>query len=242
MSSRPSSAPLAVQVPPPGADRPSWTKVGVITAIGFVIGVAWPRMAGVRLGPGGPEASSSASSAAPNGSAESPAPSAEPPAAASAVPAPLAPAAPTIAPIASTVAVGHGAIVSCKGGDGGILKGSDCGSPTGLDAAIMPRLRKVADCPDAASAEGKLRLVLHVDFVRGVVEAEAARGPGGGSAPEPFLACARAQLAGTSLAGASHDHPPYTVAYGLPISSVRPHGLAPAPARDATAAPPRPDP
>jgi hypothetical protein len=40
----------------PAEDRPSWSKVGVITAIGFLVGVLWPRLAGVRMGPAVPEA------------------------------------------------------------------------------------------------------------------------------------------------------------------------------------------
>src|SRR5258707_3615989 len=107
---------LSVQVPPPSADRPSWTKVGVITAIGFSVGVAWPRIAGVRLGPSVPETSSeTAAAAAPSSSAETAAAgtgaSAEPAAVASIaspVPAPSALPGPTIA-------VGHGTVVACKG-------------------------------------------------------------------------------------------------------------------------------
>src|SRR5580658_2919615 len=48
-----------VEAPPPAADTPSWTRVGVIAAIGFVVGVAWPRLAGVRLGPSLPDGAAS---------------------------------------------------------------------------------------------------------------------------------------------------------------------------------------
>ena len=40
-------------------------NVAVITAIGFAIGVAWPRLAGIRPGPSVPEVASAAASAAP---------------------------------------------------------------------------------------------------------------------------------------------------------------------------------
>jgi hypothetical protein len=69
MVRRNADAPLAVEVPRPGADRPSWGRVGVITAIGFIVGVAWPRLAGVRLGPSVPEAPSSAATAPASGAA-----------------------------------------------------------------------------------------------------------------------------------------------------------------------------
>src|SRR5947209_19974369 len=55
MFSRKAESPPAFQVPSPADDRPSWIKVGVIAAVGFAIGVAWPRVAGLRLGPNAPE-------------------------------------------------------------------------------------------------------------------------------------------------------------------------------------------
>jgi hypothetical protein len=58
-------SPLIVQMPKPAEDRPSWTKVGVITAIGFLVGVLWPRLAGVRMGPAVPEAATMSVVAAP---------------------------------------------------------------------------------------------------------------------------------------------------------------------------------
>jgi len=98
---RNADAPLSVEVPPAGADHPSWGAVGVITAIGFVVGVAWPRLAGVRLGPSVPEAPASAVAAPPS--------AALPPAVA-AVPAPSQPAPqpPAPAPTALAAAPGTG--------------------------------------------------------------------------------------------------------------------------------------
>jgi hypothetical protein len=43
----------------PSADAPSWSRVGVIAALGFIVGVAWPRLVGVRLGPSLPDVASS---------------------------------------------------------------------------------------------------------------------------------------------------------------------------------------
>ena len=51
MSDRKADAPLSVEIPSRDDDRPAWGKVGAITAIGFVVGVAWPHVAGVRVGP-----------------------------------------------------------------------------------------------------------------------------------------------------------------------------------------------
>jgi hypothetical protein len=96
MVRRNADAPLAVEVPRPGGDRPSWGRVGVITAIGFIVGVAWPRLAGVRLGPSVPEAPSSAAAPSASGAVGASAVGATsvlPPAVATA-PAPSQPAAP----------------------------------------------------------------------------------------------------------------------------------------------------
>jgi hypothetical protein len=247
MSFRNAGGPLVVEVPPPSADRPSWTKVGVITAIGFIVGVSWPRIAGVRLGPSLPEASSAGTAAAsspPEIPAARTATSAEAPALASApatsppVPQPAAPPSPTGTNVAN-VTVGRGTLIACKTGDGGALKPSECGALAALDGAIMPRLRRLAECPDAASAEGKLRLVMHVDFGRGAVDAEQGRGSTGISQVETLVACARTQLAGIGLGGIPHDNPRYTVAYVVTFAAARPGGsdtsAPPADPADATA-------
>jgi len=102
MVRRREDAPLAVEVPPAGADRPSWGKVGIITAIGFIVGVVWPRVAGVRLGPSVPEAPSAigAASAAASGAVVEPlvarAPASVLPPAVAVAPAPSLPPAPAV--------------------------------------------------------------------------------------------------------------------------------------------------
>jgi hypothetical protein len=73
-----------VDAPSPAADNPSWTRVGVIAAIGFVVGVAWPRLAGVRLGPSLPDETASPIATA-SASATAPAPEASSVGAAAAV-------------------------------------------------------------------------------------------------------------------------------------------------------------
>jgi glucose/arabinose dehydrogenase len=95
MAASTSGVPLTVQIPPAGADRPQWKSIAVITVIGFVIGVAWPRLAGIRPGPSVPE---NAPTTAPSATATAPTtPSALPTAAAI-----TAPAAPATAPAPAT--------------------------------------------------------------------------------------------------------------------------------------------
>ncbi|MEO7330995.1 MAG: SH3 domain-containing protein, partial [Minicystis sp.] len=47
--------PLKVVIPKAGADQPIWSRVGIIGFAGFVIGIAWPKVAGVKVGPAVPE-------------------------------------------------------------------------------------------------------------------------------------------------------------------------------------------
>ncbi len=46
--------PLTVHIPTRDDDHPSWMRVGIIAVVGFAIGVAWPKLAGVKLGPNAP--------------------------------------------------------------------------------------------------------------------------------------------------------------------------------------------
>jgi len=226
MLSRKADGPLTVQIPAPAQDRPSWTRVGIITAIGFVVGVAWPRLAGVRLGPSVPESTSgnAVASAAPPEPAANGAPAATGATPAAAAPVPSAPAAAALAPGAPSAAppapapvsltVGHGFVFACRTSDGDTMKGSDCGSLPGLDGVVMPRLRKIADCPEAAQASGKVHLIVHLDLTRGGLNVELGKGRNQG-APEGLLACARTAMAGAPLGGVSHENPRYSVAYTL---------------------------
>ena len=233
MLSRKADGPLSVQIPGPGEDRPSWMRVGVIAAIGFIVGVAWPRLVGVRLGPSVPEASTVASAAAPP--SETPAAPVVPTASAGV---PAVAAAPAPAPSAAappSIAVGHGNIFACKTSDGDSLKGSECGSLPGLDSIVMPRLRKLAECPDAASASGKLHLVVHVDFPRGGIGVDLGRGHGV-SAPDALLACAKADMSGAAPSGIAHENSRYSVAYSVTFGGAAPGASSAA----ASGAPARP--
>lgn len=224
MSLRKADGPLAVQVPSPGSDRPHWLGVGAIAAAGFVIGVAWPRLAGVRPGPSVPEANSASSAAS------------EPPVASvpSTVSAPVVMTAPAraaasmtgpVAAAASTpavrVTVARGAVFACKTPSGDTLRSSECGNLPGLDAVVLPRLRKLSDCPEAATTNGKLRLVVRADFAHSSLGVELARDHGVASA-EPLLTCAKGALASASLDGIAHENARYSVSYGVTFAASSP--------------------
>jgi Bacterial SH3 domain len=221
MFSRKADGPLTVQVPAPAEDHPRWRRVGVITAIGFVVGVFWPRLAGVRLGPSVPESSSAVASAAPPATPESVATGATAPstaspsgtvAAAVVTPAPSASAAPTV-----NVTIGHGVVYACKTSDGDSAHGADCGTLPGLDGLVMPRLHKLTECPEAVGANGKVHFTVHLDFARGGIGVDLGKGHGV-SSTDALLACAKADMTGASISNIPHDNPKYSVAYSVAFS------------------------
>src|SRR5436305_15304456 len=81
---------LAVQIPSQANDKPSWVKVGVIAVVGFAVGVAWPRLAGIRPGPSAPGEATAAASASPARASDAPTQAPETPAAPANVPSPSA--------------------------------------------------------------------------------------------------------------------------------------------------------
>lgn len=238
----------SVHVPTPRDDQPSWRKVGAIAAVGFVVGVAWPRIAGIRLGPSVPDVASSSVPSAesapvpPQGASgtQRAAVPAEVQSAAPSSPVPPAATASTGAPVGSSeaesleVVVGHGSVVSCETSDGSVLKAAQCGGLAGLDAMVMPRLRRLAKCKALSSlSASKLRFEVTVDFVRGNLAIDWARARTSAAA-ESVLACARTELSGASVAAMDHEHPRYTATYSVGLDVRR----SSAPATSAPSPPP----
>jgi Bacterial SH3 domain len=247
MSLRKADGPLMVQVPSPAQDRPSWIGVGAVAVVGFLVGVSWPRLAGVRLGPSVPD--SPVASASPT---EPPAGAPSPPRVAPTVPASLpspvtsptvgsSPPSPVQSPPPAAglhLSVAHGAVFSCKTAGGESLKGTECGALPGLDSLVLPRLRRIADCPDISGSSGKVRLVVRADFGRNALAVELGHDRGAPAAA-PLLTCAKAALASASLEGIAHDNPRYGVAYVVtvvaPAAADTAGGAPPAPVADGTA-------
>ena len=200
-----------------------------------MVGVAWPRLAGVRLGPSVPDSPAASASEGEPPAAGVASPPAVAPAVPAAMPSPVAPSSPanpsgpgssstspsgspSAASAGVRVSVAHGAIFSCKTAAGESLKGGDCGAVAGLDGLVLPRLRKLADCPDAAGTSGKVRLVVRVDFTRGALAVEFGHDrPASGAGP--LLACAKSALASATLDGIAHDNPRYGVAYAVAFAA-----------------------
>ena len=208
MAARPS-----VQIPAPGADKPSWLRVGAFALVGFAIGVAWPKLAGIRLGPAAPAEAVSAVAASRAAEMASASAVANAPASTAPTASAPAPAAPNV-----SVTVGHVAILSCKTEDGESLKGKDCGWLTGLDPLIQTRLKRLAQLPATAENPGKLNVILGLDFKNNRISVES-----GKSSTVKDVDSLKAFIAGEvksmSLKPVDHQNERYSVLYVVNIST-----------------------
>ncbi len=211
-----------MRVPSAEDDRPAWGKVAVLAVVGFAVGIAWPRFAGVRLGPSAPAESIPAASR-PSGSGDP---------ASGAAPASLTAAADDAGSAGATgaataaggaagplVTVNRGMVLSCRTAGGDLQKGqSACGELAGLDALVTPRLRKLATCPAAAGQSGKLSVVLGVDFAANRITAGIGKSS---TVPDhdALATCLHAQLDALTVGALHHDQPKYTVQYTTTLAS-----------------------
>ena len=212
-------APLAVEVPAPDRDSPGWVKVGVIAAVGFVIGIAWPRVIGVKLGPSAPGEAAAAAAASASASARAAghapdAPPASVTAKASGTPlgsaSTLASAAVPAGP--PQVSVLRGNVISCKTSEGDSKKGKDCGSIAGLDNVVPPHLRKLATCGAADGQTGKLSFIATAVFPSGGLSWEVGKSSTVGNL-DGLTNCLKTHFSGVTATGVAHEHNRYTVAY-----------------------------
>lgn len=217
---------MVVDVPSASADQPSWLRVGVFAVIGFVVGVGWPRIAGVRLGPSAPApvAEQAQSGARPS----DPPPS---------LPASVAAVSPSgalnanaagagssdVASGGGTVDVKHGVVLSCTSENGERMKGGDCGK-VDFDSIALPKLKKMASCPTADGMDGKLSVLFALDFESNKVRVELGRSTTVDN-KDTFATCLRNQFDNVSLGALGHDQQRYLVSYSLhfaPRGSVTP--------------------
>ena len=196
-----------VDVPDQKTDRPVWTKVGIIAVIGFAIGIAWPRLAGIQLGPTPPEGHAKKSTAAAN-SAAVPSPAAVASAFASASssagkgPKPVE---------VQTVVVKKTDVLSCRNQKNKVV--DECDRPD-FDTLLMPLIKDLERCPSAAGLAGKLSIGFDVDFHRNKIQVLHGKST---TIPHSTVAgiwtCANGALKGVKLDGMQHDQRRYTVYY-----------------------------
>lgn len=209
-----------VVVPEPTSDRPVWTKVGVIAVVGFLIGIAWPRLAGLQLGPTPPESEAGAASSDEAFVAAAPAMSAMPVASASAGPGPK--------PVeVQTVVVKKSDVLSCRDEKNKVQ--DTCDRPD-FDALLMPLVKNLEKCPSAAGLAGRLSIGFDVDYQRNdvtVLQGKSTTIPQ--STVAGIWACANDGVKDVRLDGMQHDQRRYTVfysAYFYPPGKIIEAGMA----------------
>jgi hypothetical protein len=196
----------------------SWKRISLIASLGFLVGVFWPKFAGLKPGPSAPEAESVGERGAAN-RADDVLPASTALAASTAVAGSSAVASatattPTSAPTATSVSltIGHGVVLSCRTDSGGAQKGKECGDTAALDAFAETRLRRLSTCSDAA--EGKLSAVITFDFKQNRALAET--GKSTSATPAAALgACLKTHFQGAELASVAHEHTRYVMAYAV---------------------------
>jgi hypothetical protein len=195
---------LRVEIPTSDADRLRLGRVGLLALGGFVLGIAWPRLAGVAQAQAAAEPATDDSAAVP--------PQAAPP---------LAPGAPPTAKTAAvevlTVNVGNATITSCRHASG--RRSEQCGA-IDLDSVIRGPLQALASCRAAGGARGTLSLGFDVDFeAKRIMELKSGKSTTlGNQTAGALAACAKHQLASVALDAVQHEHPRYTVYYSIEIA------------------------
>jgi hypothetical protein len=232
-------APFVVDLPNASADQPSWLRVGMFAVVGLVVGIGWPRVFGIRLGPSAPVAASEAQSGArpsdpppalpANVVAASPSANGVNPQAAAAV----ASNATSVDSNTSTVEVKRGVVISCKTDTGETLKGAACGG-LDFDAIALPRLKRLSHCPTADGADGKLSVLFGLDFESNKVRIDVGRSTTIEN-KDTFGVCLNGAFDKVSLGAMAHDNQRYTVSYSVrfaPRGSVQPATAGGAPVAD----------
>lgn len=198
-----------IEVPSSREDHLRMGRVGLIAAIGFAVGIAWPTLAGLRLAPNLPEEKIAVAGVA------------------AAKPKPPPPSAPSNPPAGSkgvkpegAVRIGDFQVTSCRNADGDNLR--DCGR-LDLRAVLDARLSALGTCEAAQGIEGVLSLGLDLDLlaggVVGVKTGKSTTLPS--STARRLVDCARSQLSSVSLNGVQHEHAQYTVFYLLSFAPPR---------------------
>jgi hypothetical protein len=221
----------AVKVEVPGSqdDSVKFARVGIIALVGFAIGIAWPRLAGVKLVPSVPvpaavEASARELTGAPVES--------KPPEPVAAGPAPAA--APADKAPAERVLVSDVQVASCRNEHGKRVQTCD---RVDFDRVAREHLRELASCPGTEDAAGVLSLGFDLDF-----EGDKIKNIQSGKSTsleqdsvDRLLACTRERFANVSLSGVPHEQATYTLYYRLELLAPAAAGGKPTQAEPASA-------
>lgn len=218
-----------IELPPPEEDRPAWGRVGIIAILGFVVGVAWPRLAGISLGPNppadAPRAATSATAAAPAKTALSgavPATNAIPGASNA-----MAAAAPPVSN-EQGVSLGAAEISRCRDLKGKAVETCD---KLSIEGSFEPRLKELNRCPSALGLSGKVSFSFDLDFKNKTLKVQRAKAKLPRTTLDGLTRCVEKSFSGVSLDEITHENNRYTISYEvsfLPPGSQVPEQPAPA--------------
>jgi hypothetical protein len=206
---------LKVEIPTPTSTPLRIGRVGIIAVVGFAIGVAWPRLAGVRLVPELPQAAASSSQDL-SGAPEEPPKATKTTAPASArAPAPTAD---TVATGVQPPVVGEAQVTSCRDAGGGKIANCDA---VDFDRVARSRLSSLDDCEGAKKISGTLSLGFELDFtterVTRVTTGKTTTLDD--AALATLLGCYRQSFSKVTLAGIPHEHQRYTIFYRIELKA-----------------------
>ncbi len=197
-----------ISVPAPHDDRVRLGRVGIVSVVGFAIGIAWPALAGKSLVPRAPNADADPAVKAPS-SAEAPTDDSPPPPVAATAEAPKAEPATTDQQL---VVVGEPTVTSCRNTGGQRITECDV---VDFDEAAKARIAALASCDAAKGVAGSLSLGFDLDFgTNKIVRIHAGKST---TIPEStttaLLRCAEKEFESATIAGLQHRHAQYTIFY-----------------------------
>jgi Bacterial SH3 domain len=217
---------VKVKLPPEGdQDGPKLVHIGVIAAVCFLIGIAWPTLADIRLVPSVPNRGEPA---------QTPKPKATPAAAENGGEIPVAKAAVVATPenpgaAQATLMIKDSLIVNCRDAEG--RKVTQCDKP-GFDSVAEPRLKALLGCEAVKDASGTLSIGFELDFaaekITRIVHGKSTTFNEG--VTTGLLECAKREFMTATLRGVPHTHPNYLQFYVvqfLPASQLAATGTDP---------------
>jgi len=211
-------APLKVRIPARAEDRPVLSRVGIVAVLGFVAGIAWPKLLGAKLGPdvpGGPRTTETTSPAD-----LAPGPESSASGVPDAAPAPAAGEAKGITNKQRAL-VESVTVKGCKDKKGKKLDDSAGCGPLDMKKAIESKLRDLGTCPEVIGLGGTMGLELEIDFDKKSIRVdggEPKREDGGkipSSTTRGILVCAAESLGALELDHVAHTMPRYALVANL---------------------------
>jgi hypothetical protein len=209
------AAPLTVEIPPPKSDDPAWTKVGVIAAIGFAAGIAWPILTGLQLGPNPPNSGrKKAAVVVPTASVSAGVQNTAPPLAAK-----LAASAAPVAKNKELVVVKKISVSKCRSKKD--QTESNCDTPRAEDT-IRSSLESLSHCPSALGLHGETGFLYDIDFKnnRVIVNPDRSERKLPTTTVRGLLACLQKSLKSAKVDGFDHKYSKYT--YKVKVEFFRP--------------------